>query len=147
MDFEFSAVMRVAVSRRWGLEMRRLMRVTGRHLAMISLALTTSCNANNRGIAGSDFGASARIEPTAMIVPTKLDVNTFVAAANREAQIVGAKQTCFASQLADHAAEAAIVKSMIVVAVVDADGVVKMFLITLFPQPICQNEKHPLAQA
>ena len=62
-----------------------------------------------------------------MIAPTKLDVNGFVTAANREAQIVGAKQTCFANQLAGHAAEAAIVKSMVVVAVVDAGGLVKMF--------------------
>jgi len=62
-----------------------------------------------------------------VIAPTKLDVNGFVTAANREAQIIGAKQTCFANQLAGHAAEAAIVKSMFVVAIVDARGEVQMF--------------------
>jgi hypothetical protein len=124
MDFEASAVTRVAVGRRRTLKVQRLGRVTGRHLAVISLALTASCSANNPGVTGLDFGASARVEPIAIIAPTKLDVSTFVTAANREAQIVGAKQTCFANQLAGHAAEAAIVKSMVVVAVVNADGMV-----------------------
>jgi hypothetical protein len=127
MAFEFSGVTRVAVGRSWTLEMQRLGRKTGRHVAVISLALTTSCGASIAGIAGRDFDAAARVEPVAVIAPNKLNVNTFVTAANREAQIIGAKQTCFANQLAGHAAEAAIVKSMVVVAVVDADGTVKMF--------------------
>jgi hypothetical protein len=127
MEFGFSAVTRVAVGRRWTLEMQRLGRATGRHLAVASFALMTSCNANTTGVAGLARGASARVEPVAVIAPTKLDVNGFVTAANREAQIVGAKQTCFANQLAGHAAEAAIVKSMVVVAVVDAGGLVTMF--------------------
>jgi hypothetical protein len=127
MDFEFSAMTRVAVGRRWTLEMQRRWRATGRYLAVVSVALTASCNANTAGVAGLDLGASVRVEPIAVIAPTKLDVNTFVTAANGEAQIVGAKQTCFANQLAGHAAEAAIVKSMVVVAVVDIGGVVKMF--------------------
>jgi hypothetical protein len=127
MDHEVSAMTRVDVGRRRTLKMRRLGRVTGRHLVVISLALTASCSAHIPGVAGPDFGASARVEPIAMIAPTKLDVSTFVTAANREAQIVSAKQTCFANQLAGHAAETAIVKSMIVVAVVNADGLVKMF--------------------
>src|SRR3954469_16471721 len=127
MEFGCSAVTRVTVGRRWTLAMRRLGRATGRHLAVVALALTASCNANTAGVAGPELGASARVEPVAVIAPTRLDLNSFVTAANREAQIVDAKQTCFANQLAGHAAEAAIVKSMVVVAVVDAGGMVKMF--------------------
>src|SRR3954447_6006284 len=97
MNFEVSAVTRVAVGRSWTLEMQRLGRVTGRHLALVSLALAASCNAHIPGVAGPDFGVSARVEPIAVIAPTKLDVSTFVKAANREAEIVGAKQTCFAN--------------------------------------------------
>jgi hypothetical protein len=127
MDSRFSAVTRVAAGRRWRPGLHRLGRTTGRHLAVASLALMASCNAHTAGVAGLARGAAARVEPVAVIATTRLDVNGFVAAANREAQIIGARQTCFANQLAGHAAEAAIVRSMVVLAVVDAGGMVTMF--------------------
>src|SRR4051794_20695730 len=114
MDSKFSAVTRVAAGRRWRPGLHRLGRTTGRHLAVASLALMASCNAHTAGVAGLARGAAARVEPVAVIATTRLDVNGFVAAANREAQIIGARQTCFANQLAGHAAEAAIVRSMVV---------------------------------
>src|SRR4051795_5045634 len=58
MEFGFSAVTRVTVGRRWTLAMRRLGRATGRHLAVVALALTASCNANTAGVAGPELGAS-----------------------------------------------------------------------------------------